>query len=149
MKVIFLQDVKGQGKQGEIKDVSDGYARNFLIPKGLAVEATKTRLKEIQEQQEKQRKTQEREKAEAVKIQQKLSGQSVTIKARTGGGDKLFGAVTAKEIAETIEKQFKVSVDRKKVELAEPIKHVGEYTVKLKIYPSVQAEIKVIVTAAD
>lgn len=149
MKVIFLQDVKGQGKQGEIKEVSDGYARNYLIPKGWAVEATKTRMKEIQEQQEKQRKTQEREKAEAVKMQQKLSGQSVTIKARTGSGDKLFGAVTAKEIAETIEKQFKVSIDRKKIELAEPIKHVGEYQVKIKIYPSVQTEMKVVVTAAD
>ena len=85
MKVVFLQDVKGQGKKGEIKEVADGYARNFLIPKGLAVEATKTRMKEIQEQQEKQRKTQEREKTEAVKVQQILNGQSVTIKARTGG----------------------------------------------------------------
>lgn len=149
MKVIFLQDVKGQGKQGEIKEVSDGYARNFLIPKGLAVEATKTRLKEIEEQQEKQRKTQEREKTEAVKVQQILNGKSVTIKARTGSGDKLFGAVTAKEIAETIQKQFKVDIDKKKFELAEPIKHIGEYPVKIKIYPSVQAEIKVIVTAAD
>lgn len=149
MKVIFLQDVKGQGKKGEIKEVSDGYARNFLIPKGLAVEATKTRMKEIQEQQEKQRKTQEKEKAEAVKIQQKLNGQSVTIKARTGGGDKLFGAVTAKEIAEAIEKQFKVNIDRKKIELTEPIKHLGEYSIKIKIYPSVQAEMQVIVTATD
>jgi len=149
MKVIFLQDVKGQGKKGEIKEVSDGYARNFLIPKGLAVEATKTRMKEIQEQQEKQRKTQEKEKAEAVKIQQNLNGQSVTIKARTGGGDKLFGAVTAKEIAEAIEKQFKVNIDRKKIELTEPIKHLGEYSIKIKIYPSVQAEMQVIVTATD
>ncbi|HQA07795.1 MAG TPA: 50S ribosomal protein L9 [Syntrophomonadaceae bacterium] len=149
MKVVFLQDVKGQGKKGEIKEVADGYARNFLIPKGLAVEATKTRMKEIQEQQEKQRKTQEREKTEAVKVQQILNGQSVTIKARTGGGDKLFGAVTAKEIAETIQQQFKVSIDRKKIELTEPIKHVGEYSVKIKIYPSVQAEMQVIVTATD
>ncbi|HOQ09987.1 MAG TPA: 50S ribosomal protein L9 [Syntrophomonadaceae bacterium] len=149
MKVIFLQDVKGQGKKGEIKEVADGYARNYLIPKGLAVEATKARLKEMQEQQEKQRKTQEKEKTEAVKIQQVLHGQSVTIKARTGGGDKLFGAVTAKEIAETIEKQFKVTIDRKKIELTEPIKHLGEYAIKIKIYPSVQADMQVIVTAAD
>lgn len=149
MKVIFLQDVKGQGKEGEIKEVSDGYARNYLIPKGLAVEATKTRIKEIQERNEKQRKTQEREKAEAVKLQQSLDGQAINIKARTGTGDKLFGAVTAKEIAETIEKQFKVKIDRKKVELTEPIKHVGEYPVKIKIYPSIQAEIKVTVTATD
>jgi large subunit ribosomal protein L9 len=149
MKVIFLQDVKGQGKEGEIKEVSDGYARNYLIPKGLAVEATKTRIKEIQERNEKQRKTQEREKAEAVKLQQRLDGQAINIKARTGTGDKLFGAVTAKEIAETIEKQFKVKIDRKKVELTEPIKHVGEYPVKIKIYPSIQAEIKVTVTATD
>lgn len=149
MKVIFLQDVKGQGKSGDIKEVSDGYARNFLIPKGWAVEATKTRLKEIQESQEKQRKTQEREKTEAAKLQQILDGQSITIKARTGSSDKLFGAVTAKEIAETIQQRFKVNIDRKKIELTEPIKHVGEFPVKIKIYPSIQAEIKVIVTATD
>ncbi|MGI6428337.1 MAG: 50S ribosomal protein L9 [Syntrophomonadaceae bacterium] len=149
MKVIFLQDVKGQGQAGEVKDVSDGYARNFLIPKGWAVEATKTRLKEIQERQEKQRKTQEKEKAEAAKLQQILEGQSITIKARTGGSDKLFGAVTAKEIADTIQERFKVNIDRKKIELTEPIKHVGEFPAKIKIYPSIQAEIKVVVTATD
>lgn len=149
MKVIFLQDVKGQGKEGEIKEVSDGYARNYLIPKGWAAEATKTRMKEIQERNEKQRKTQEREKAEAIKLQQSLDGQTINIKARTGTGDKLFGAVTAKEIADTIQKQFKVKIDRKKIELPEPIKHVGEHLVKIKIYPSIQAEIKVLVTATD
>ena len=149
MKVIFLQDVKGQGKQGEVKEVADGYARNYLIPKGLAVEATKARMKEVQERNEKLRKSQENEKEEAVKIQQSLDGQVINIKARTGTGDKLFGAVTAKEIADTIQKQFKVTVDRKKVELTEPIKHVGEYPVRIKIYPSIQADIKVIVTAAD
>lgn len=149
MKVIFIQDVKGQGKQGEIKEVSDGYARNFLIPKGLAEEATKTRLKEIEERSEKQRKTLEREKAEAVKIKQMLDGKEVTIKARTGSGEKLFGAVTPKEIAETLQQQFKINVDRKKIELHDPIKHLGEYPVKIKIYPSIQAEIKVIVAASD
>jgi len=149
MKVILTKDIKGTGYAGDVITVSDGYARNYLIPKGLAVEATKARLKEMQEQQEKQRKTQEKEKTEAVKIQQVLHGQSVTIKARTGGGDKLFGAVTAKEIAETIEKQFKVTIDRKKIELTEPIKHLGEYSIKIKIYPSVQAEMQVIVTATD
>lgn len=149
MKVIFIQDVKGQGKQGEIKEVSDGYARNFLIPKGLAEEATKTRLKEIEERSEKQRKTLEREKAEAVKMKQMLDGKEVTIKARTGSGEKLFGAVTPKEVAETLQQQFKINVDRKKIELHDPIKHLGEYPVKIKIYPSIQAEIKVIVAASD
>lgn len=149
MKVIFIQDVKGQGKQGEIKEVSDGYARNFLIPKGLAEEATKTRLKEIEERSEKQRKTLEREKSEAVKLKQMLDGKEITIKARTGSGEKLFGAVTPKEVAETLQQQFKINVDRKKIELHDPIKHLGEYPVKIKIYPSIQAEIKVIVAASD
>lgn len=149
MKVIFMQDVKGQGKEGEIKEVSDGYARNYLIPKGLAAEATKTRLKEIEERSEKQRKHREREKAEAVKLQGALDGQSITIKARTGTGDKLFGAVTPKEIAETIQKQLQLTIDRKKIELPEPIKHVGEYPVKIKIHSSIQAEVKVIVAASD
>ncbi|MGI5879954.1 MAG: 50S ribosomal protein L9 [Syntrophomonadaceae bacterium] len=149
MKVIFLQEVKGKGKVGEIKEVSDGYARNFLIPKGLAEEATKTRIKEVEEQTLRQSKLKEKEKADALQLQQQLEGKTIHIKAKTGGGDKLFGAVTAKEVAQSLKEQHKINIDKKKIDLGEPIKHLGEYQVKIKVYPLLQAEIVVIVKAAD
>lgn len=146
MKVILLQDVKNIGKEGEVKEVADGYARNFLIPKGLAIEATKANLKENQEKKAKIDNKKQKEKIEAEGIKAKIDGKQVEIKAKAGAEDKLFGAVTAKEIADNLEKQFKVKIDRKKIEIKEPIKHLGLYTVNIKIYPSVQAEIKVLVT---
>jgi large subunit ribosomal protein L9 len=102
MKVILIQEVKKLGKPGEIKEVSDGYARNFLIPKGLAKEATTTLLKETQEKnvREQNKKGKEKEQAEAIK--QEMDGKSITIKAKTGGGDKLFGAITAREVSDSI-----------------------------------------------
>jgi large subunit ribosomal protein L9 len=149
MKVILAQDVKNLGKAGEVKEVSDGYARNYLIPRGLATEATKTNLKEIEEKAIRLQKQKEREKVEAQALVERLDGKSIRIPARVGGGDKLFGAVTAREISEAISKEFKVKLDKKKVDLGEPIKHLGEYPVKLKIYPSLQAQIIVRVEAAD
>ncbi|MGR6837303.1 50S ribosomal protein L9 [Syntrophomonas erecta] len=147
MKVIFLEDVKGKGKQGEIKEVADGYARNYLLPKGLAVEATQTRVKENQEKKRRKQKQQEKEKTEALELKKKLEGKSIRIKARTGGGDKLFGAVTAKEIADTINEQLGIQIDKKKVDFKDPIKHLGQYKIKLKIYPAIQTDIMVIVEA--
>ena len=149
MKVILTQDVKNLGKEGDVKDVSDGYARNYLIPKGLVVEATKANLKEKEDQASRLQKQKDREKNEAEALHERLNGKSITLTARCGGGDKLFGAVTSKEIADTLNKQFKVKLDKKKVDLGEPIKHLGEYPVKIKIYPLIQAEITVRVEAAD
>jgi large subunit ribosomal protein L9 len=149
MKVILCREVKNLGKEGEIKEVADGYARNYLLPKGLAMEATTSTLKESEEKKLRAQKKKDREKTEAENLRDKLAGKTVQIPARSGGGDKLFGAVTAKEIAESIKKQFKVELDKKKIDLGEPIKHLGEYQVKLKIYPSVQTEITVKVVAAE
>jgi large subunit ribosomal protein L9 len=149
MKVILVQDVKNLGKEGEVKEVSNGYARNFLIPKGLATEATKGNLKEIEEKAIRLRKQKDQEKIEAQALVERLDGKSVKIAARVGGGDKLFGAVTAREISEAINQEFKINLDKKKVDLGDPIKHLGEYPVKLKIYPSLQAQIMVRVEAAD
>lgn len=145
MKVILTQDVKKLGLKGQVLEVSDGYARNFLIPQGLAHEATKTKLKEIQEKsvKDERKKSSEKEKAEALKI--KLDGKKVEIKVKAGTGDKLFGAVTTREIADILQEELGVSMDKKKIEIGEPIKHLGKYNIKLKIYPSVQAEIKLIV----
>jgi large subunit ribosomal protein L9 len=147
MKIILVKDVKSLGRAGEIKEVSDGYARNFLIPRGLASEATTTKVKESQEKQAREQKKKSRETEEAQVLKQKLDGQSVTIAVKTGGSDRLFGAVTAKEIADVINEQFHVKIDKKKVEMTDPIKHLGDYQVKLKIYPSIQAQIKVKVKA--
>lgn len=149
MKVILTQDVKNLGKEGDVKNVSDGYARNYLMPKGLVVEATKANLKEIEDQTNRLQKQKDREKTQAQVLHDRLNGKSITLTARSGGGDKLFGAVTAKEIADALNKQFKVKLDKKKVDLGEPIKHLGEYPVKIKIYPQIQAGITVKVEAAD
>lgn len=149
MKVILTQDVKNLGKEGDVKDVSDGYARNYLIPRGLVVEATTANLKEKEDQASRLQKQKDREKTQAQALYDRLNGKSITITARSGGGDKLFGAVTSKEIADALNKQFKVKLDKKKVDLGEPIKHLGEYPVKIKIYPQIQAEITVRVEAAD
>ncbi len=149
MKVILTQDVKNLGKEGDVKDLSDGYARNYLIPRGLVVEATTANLKEKEDQASRLQKQKDREKTQAQALYDRLNGKSITITARSGGGDKLFGAVTSKEIADALNKQFKVKLDKKKVDLGEPIKHLGEYPIKIKIYPQIQAEITVRVEAAD
>lgn len=147
MKVILNQDVKNLGKAGDIKEVSDGYARNFLIPKGLADEATVRKLKETEEKNIKNEKKKNKEKAEAEELKQRLDGKSFTIPAKTGGSDKLFGAVTAREVSDILQKELGVALDKKKIEMPEPIKHLGQYKIKIKIYPSIQAEVKVIVVA--
>ncbi|NLN88211.1 MAG: 50S ribosomal protein L9 [Syntrophomonadaceae bacterium] len=142
MKVILIQDVKKLGSKGQIMEVSDGYGRNYLIPQGLAEEATKTRLKEIEEKGIKAEKKKNAEKEKAEIMKSKLHGQQVNIKVKTGSGDRLFGAVTPKEIAEVLQENFGVTIDKKKIEVGEPIKHVGNYTINIKIYPAVQAEVK-------
>lgn len=147
MKVILNQTVKNLGKEGDVKEVADGYARNYLIPQGLAREATNTILKETQEKKVREQKQKDKEKARAEQIKEQLDGKTIEIKAKTGGGDKLFGAVTAREISDVLRQTMQVDVDKKKIDLADPIKHLGQYRVKLKIYPSIQAELNIIVVA--
>ncbi len=147
MKVILIKDVKKLGTTGEIKEVSAGYARNYLIPQGLALEATHTRLKETEEKDLKQQKQKEKEEAAAGVLQEQLDGKSIRLLARTGGSDKLFGAITVKEIAEALQKEHGIKIDKKKIELKDPIKHLGTYEAKVKIYPSIQANIQIIVAA--
>ncbi len=147
MKVILIKDVKKLGKEGEITEVSDGYARNYLIPKGYALEATKIRLKETEEKKKRKQQQEKKEKVEAERLKEVLEGKTITINAKVGGGDKLFGAVTAREISDILQKDFSISIDKKKIEIGEPIKHLGKYNIKIKIYPSMQVNIKVVVTA--
>lgn len=147
MKIILTQDVKKLGTRGQVLEVADGYARNYLLPRGLAEEANKTRLKEIQEQNQRQEKKKHQEKEKAEELKQRLDGQSVEIKVKTGGKDKLFGAVTTKEIADALNEKLGVDIDKKKIDVGEAIKQLGEFKIKIKIYPSVQAEINLIVSS--
>lgn len=146
MKVILLQDVKGHGKKGAVVEVSDGYARNYLLPRQLAVEATPGRLKEHAQQQAARQNRRERELAAARELAARLSALRLNISARVGEGGKLFGAISNKDIAEALEKQQGITIDKKKIVLKEPVKSTGEYTVTVKLYPEVQADLRIQVT---
>lgn len=147
MKVILLQDVKAQGKKGQVLNVSDGYARNFLIPRGLAVEATEGKLKELARQKASSDRKKQQEEDESKNLAAKIQGLTVNITAKVGEGGKLFGAVSNKDISEALEKQYGYKVDKKKILLKEPIKNLGVHTVTLKLHAAVQADIQVAVLA--
>ena len=145
MKVILQQDVKGQGKKGQLVDVSDGYARNFLLPRKLAVPATAENLNTMKQQEKALTAQQAAEKAEAQAISQKLEGLMVKIPAKAGEGGRLFGAVTAKEISEALSAQHGLDIAKTKLVLEEPIKACGGYQVKAKLGYEVVGTINVMV----
>jgi len=148
MKVILQQDVKGQGKKGQLVDVSDGYARNFLLAKKLAVLATPENVNTMK-QQEKAKKAQEAaEKAEAQAIAKKLEGLTVKVIAKAGEGGRLFGAVTGKEIAEALSKQHGITIAKAKLVLDEPIKACGGYKIKAKLGYEITGTVNVMVAEA-
>ncbi|GAB7388517.1 50S ribosomal protein L9 [Bacillaceae bacterium] len=142
MKVILQKDVKGQGKKGEIKEVSEGYARNFLIPRGLAVEATEGNIKALQAKVKREQARKAEEKAECEALAKKLAGMTVSIPAKAGEGGKLFGAVTNKQIVEALQKHG-IKIDKRKIELQEPIRSLGYANVPVKLHPEVTATLKV------
>jgi large subunit ribosomal protein L9 len=145
MKVILLQDVKGQGKKGELINASDGYARNFLLPKKLAVEASPSSLNEMKNRDEAKKHRIAEEKAAAEADAQKLSGKSVSLFAKAGSAGRLFGAVTSKEIADAISKQCGVEVDKHKIVLKDNIKAFGDYEIKIKFGYDITATLTLIV----
>lgn len=147
MKVILVQDVKKMGLKGEVKEVADGFARNYLIPQGLAIEATAHKLKETQEKQNREKKKKDQEQSRAESLKEKLDGEKISIKVKTGSNEKLFGAITNKEISELLLKKYAITIDKKKIEIKDPIKHLGDYKITLKLYPGVQATIELNVTA--
>ena len=148
MKVILQQDVKGQGKKGQLVDVSDGYARNFLLAKKLAVLATPENINTMK-QQEKARKAQEAaEKAEAEALSKKLETVTVKVAAKAGEGGRLFGAVTSKEISEALTAQFSLNIAKTKLVLDEPIKACGTYKIKAKLGYEVVGTVNVMVVEA-
>lgn len=144
MKVILKQDVKGQGKKGELVTVSDGYARNFLFPRGLAVEADSQAMNELRNREEAAAYHKKVEKDAALASAETLKDKALTIHAKAGNGGRLFGSVTTKEVADALEKQVGVKVDKRKITMSD-IKAFGTYTVEVKLYTGVTAEIQVVV----
>lgn len=147
MKVILNKDVKGTGKAGDVVNVSDGYARNMLIPRGLATEATAANLRQLEKQKALAAEKKAEEKAKAEQLAKDIKDISVIIKTKAGDGGKIFGSITSKDIAEALKKQHNIEIDKKKIQLSSPIKHTGDMTVDIKLYSEVSAGLKVTVEA--
>lgn len=146
MKVILLEDVKNVGKKGALINAKDGYARNFLFPKNLAIEATPTNLKNLENAKKLQEEKEKEIFEEAKKLEEELMKITIVMKSKAGENGKLFGSITTKEIAETLETDKGINIDKRKFELDETIKSVGEYSVKVRLHPKVVAKMNVIVT---
>lgn len=142
MKVIFLQDVKGQGKKGQVKDLSEGYVRNFLLPKGLAKLASDGNLKTLEVQNASEEKRKQKEKEDAEALGKRLEEMTIVVKAKAGEGGRLFGAITSKQIAEALAAKG-VKIDKRKIELDEPIRTLGVTQVPVKLHPDVKAKLNV------
>ncbi len=145
MIVILIKDVKGVGKSGEVVKVSDGYARNMLLPKGLATEATEGNVRNLEKQKAIQEATRQKELAEARELAAKIGQLKVTIATKSGEGGRLFGSITSKDVADALNEQHKISIDKRKFILENPIKHTGDFEIDIKIYPEVVAKLKVTV----
>ena len=143
MKVILLQDVKGKGKKGQMLDLSDGYARNFLLPRKLAVEATPDAVNTMRMNDKAAAEKAAKERAEALEISKKLRELTVTVTAKGGGAGKLFGSVTSQEIADALKAKSGIVLDKRKIVLADPIKNVGTYTVQCKLGYEITAPLTV------
>ncbi len=141
MKVILTQDVKKVGKKGEILEVKDGYARNALLPKGLAVEANAVNMNNRKLEERATDKKNQQELDAAIAIKETIHDKKVTIGIKVGEGGRVFGSVTTKEIAESIQTEFGVKIDKKKIHLSQPIKAMGTKTVEIKLHPKVVAEV--------
>lgn len=142
MKVIFLADVKGQGKKGEIKTVSEGYARNYLLPKGLVKEATDGNVKVLDQQKKSEQRKKDQEKENAEQLAARLKEMTIQIKGKAGEAGRLFGAITNKQIAEALAEK-KIQIDKKKILLDDPIRHLGVTEVHIKLHTAVTATLKV------
>lgn len=143
MKVILLKDVKGTGKKGEMKEVSDGYARNFLFPKKMAVVADNQAVKELKEKSKSEEFKTQQEYDSAVLLGKEMEKISIEIYTKAGDGGRLFGSITSKDIAEQLKKQKEIEVDKRKIILEEPIRVLGSAKVEIKIHPKVTTKIRV------
>lgn len=146
MRVVLLQEVPRLGKVGEVKDVASGYARNFLLPRGLAEFATPAAMKRVEEIREAEEKRQALLEAEMVSLSQTLEGVEITLKAKVGAQERLYGAVTSGDIAEELKRVTGQDIDKRKIELEEPIRQLGEYEVLVRLSTEIAPKIKVVVT---
>ena len=147
MKVILKQDIKGVGKKDQIINVSDGYVRNFLFPKNMAVEANNENMSKLRAKQDSNAFKKQQEKEEAQKIADKISKIILKVPVKAGGNGKIFGGVSTKEISDLLEKNYNIKVDKKKIELKETIKELGARNVNIKLYEGVIANLKIDVVA--
>ena len=146
MKIILLKDVKGLGKKGDLVNSKTGYARNFLFPKELAIEATSANLKKWQEETKDKEDKVQKEKEKALKLKENIDELTIDIKGKGGEGGRLFGSITSKDIADSLKNQYKIDIDKKKIELKENIKTAGITSVEVRVYPEITASLKVNVT---
>ena len=143
MKVILKQDIKGVGKKDQIINANDGYARNFLFRKNLAVPADKGNMTNLQSKQTSEQHRKNLEKEAAIETKNKIEKIMLKIQVKSGENGKVFGSVTSKEIGENLEKQYKIKVDKKKILLQEPIKNLGTFNIDIKLYDGVNAKLKI------
>lgn len=143
MKVILLDNIKGVGKKDEIINASDGYVRNFLLPKKLAVEANSANMSKLKAKQDSNQYRKNVEKEDAQKVAEKLKGILLKISVKAGENGKIFGSITSKEIAENLKTQYQIEVDKKKIELKEPMKTLGSFTVQIRLYEGVIGNLKI------
>ncbi len=148
MQIVLLQDVKSLGKKGDVVKVNDGYARNYILPKKLGVEANAANLNDLKLQKANTEKIEAAKVAEAKALSEKLKDASVTLKIKTGEGGRTFGSVTGKEIAQAVKSELGIELDKKRIVLQEPIKSVGSHIVTVKLHKEVNAELKVKVEEA-
>ena len=143
MKVILTQDIKGVGKKDEIINTNDGYARNFLLPRKMAVEANSQNMSLLQGRKDSANFKKEQEKENALKIQDKLSKIMLKIKVKAGGNGKIFGSITSKEIATELKNQYSIEIDKKKILLKDSIKEIGVFNIEIKLYEGIIGKLKI------
>ena len=147
MKVILLQDIKGVGKKDEVINASDGYARNFLLPKKMGIEANAENMSKLKARQDSNQYKKSVEKEKAQEIAEKLKNITLKISVKSGENQKIFGSITAKEISENLKEQYKIEIDKKKIEVKETIKNIGRFTINIKLYEGVNAKLTVNIIA--
>lgn len=143
MKVILLKDVKGLGKEGDLVEAKAGYARNYLFPKKLAIEATPSNLNRWKTKQKEAEAREKKERTEALKLKEKIESLDLELKGKAGEGGKLFGSITSKDISDALKAQYNIDIDRRKIELKDNIKTIGTTEVEIKVYPEVSAKLTV------
>ena len=147
MEVILLQDVKSLGKKGDKVTINDGYARNYILPKKIGIEATPKNLNELKLKKANEEKRKKEIYEEAKAFAELINKKPIVVKIKSGEGGKTFGSISTKEIATAVKEQFDIDIDRKKLQLSDPIKSAGSYTIVAKLHPQVSADLKIVVEA--